>query len=80
MSNCPRCNSPQPHLHPAAQFEGEVDLCTNAFHLTVTPQNTIERIAKVYGKSREEALAEAYGDPREAREIERMAHEQDARD
>jgi len=61
MTNCPRCDSPQPHLHPAVQYGGEVELCTHAFHLTVTPQNTPERIASVYGKSREEALAEAFG-------------------
>ena len=36
---CPRCNSPAPHLHPAMQYEGEVQVCTHQFHL---PQN-IER-------------------------------------
>ncbi len=37
---CPQCNSPQPHLHPAVQFEGEVETCPHEFHLQVTPQNT----------------------------------------
>lgn len=36
---CPRCNSPQPHLHPAAQFEGEVQVCAHDFHSIVTNQN-----------------------------------------
>lgn len=43
---CPRCNSPQPHLHPAVQHEGEGVPCPDAFHLTVTPQNTHELIAR----------------------------------
>lgn len=37
--HCPRCNSPKPHLHPAAQFEGETQICAHAFHLIVTNQN-----------------------------------------
>lgn len=41
---CPRCGSPRPHLHPAIQFEGEVQPCSHAFHLQVTPENTPERI------------------------------------
>lgn len=45
--SCPTCGSPQPHLHPAVQFEGEVQPCLDAFHRTVTPQNTPERIAAV---------------------------------
>lgn len=45
-SKCPTCNSPAPHLHPAMQFEGEVQPCRDIWHLTVTPQNTPEKIAK----------------------------------
>lgn len=46
-TKCPTCNSPQPHLHPAMQHEGEVQPCRDAFHRIVTPQNTAEKIAAV---------------------------------
>lgn len=44
--NCPTCDSPKPHLHPAVQFEGEVQPCGDLFHRRVTPENTPERIAQ----------------------------------
>ena len=44
MDRCPRCDSPQPHLHPAVQCEGEVQLCSHEYHHQVTSQNTQERI------------------------------------
>lgn len=31
-SRCPTCNSPSPERHPAQGFEGEVTLCTDAWH------------------------------------------------
>jgi hypothetical protein len=40
MKPCKSCGSPQPHLHPAVQFEGEVETCTDDFHMRPTPQNT----------------------------------------
>lgn len=47
---CPRCASSFSHLHPAIQFEGEVETCTHDFHLTPTPQNTPAYIAAVHAK------------------------------
>jgi hypothetical protein len=44
---CKVCESPQPHLHPAVQHEGEVQLCRDDFHRTVTPQNSPAMIAEV---------------------------------
>ncbi len=29
---CPTCDSPSPHLHPAVQYEGEVQVCSNRWH------------------------------------------------
>lgn len=45
--NCPRCGSPDPHCHPAVQLEGEVQLCTDPYHLIPTNQNRPEYIAAV---------------------------------
>ena len=52
MDRCPRCDSPQPHLHPAVQAEGEVEVCAHDFHLTPTPQNAPEYIEGVRAKRR----------------------------
>lgn len=52
---CPRCGSPQPHLHPAVQHEGEVQVCLDEFHLRPTPQNTksyIYQVAEARRRSR----------------------------
>ena len=46
---CPTCDSPQPHLHPAVQWEGEVHICRDLFHRIVTPENTAERILERLG-------------------------------
>lgn len=54
---CPTCNSDHPHLHPAVQFEGEVEICTDAYHLIPTNQNREEYIASVHRKRAELAGA-----------------------
>lgn len=46
-AKCPTCDSPSPHLHPAVQHEGEVQLCHDAFHQRVTPENGPEKIAEI---------------------------------
>lgn len=48
---CKVCGSKQPHLHPAMQFGGEVELCTDAFHLQPTNQNRPEYIEAVKAKA-----------------------------
>jgi hypothetical protein len=49
MTECPRCASPAPHLHPAMQSEGEVEVCSDNFHKRVTAINTPERILEATG-------------------------------
>jgi hypothetical protein len=34
-------------MHPAVQFEGEVEVCIDDFHLRATPQNSQAYIAGV---------------------------------
>lgn len=53
---CKTCGSTAPHMHPAVQFEGEVQICRDAFHLTPTPQNSPAYIRAV------EDAREAAGD------------------
>lgn len=50
MKECPTCGSKAPHRHPAVQFEGEVEICTDEFHLKPTNQNTQEFIDMVLAK------------------------------
>lgn len=38
---CPRCGSPAPHLHPAVQAGGEVQVCPHEYHLIPTNQNRV---------------------------------------
>jgi hypothetical protein len=52
--NCPRCDSPSPERHPAVQHEGEVEICTDPFHLTPTNMNRPQIIAAVCAKIAEQ--------------------------
>lgn len=47
---CPTCDSPSPERHPAMAHEGEVELCTDAFHLIPTNQNRPAYIEAVLAK------------------------------
>jgi hypothetical protein len=55
---CPTCESPQPHLHPAVQHEGEVQPCGDAFHRIVTPQNPPQSWRKSHRPDAERAKDE----------------------
>jgi hypothetical protein len=56
---CPTCGASKPHLHPAAQHGGEIEICPDAFHLTPTPQNRPEYIAAVEAKRAAKAREES---------------------
>lgn len=77
-ARCPRCDSPSPHLHPAMQFEGEVQECSDAFHDRVTPQNTAERIAERKRQSLPRAPAPQGADSLEQRLADIRLYEQRA--
>ena len=49
-TRCPTCRSRDPHLHPAIQYEGEVEVCTDVYHLIPTNQNRLEYIEAVKAK------------------------------
>ena len=47
---CPTCNSPSPGRHPAMAWEGEVEICSDAYHLIQTNENRPQSIAAVREK------------------------------
>lgn len=50
MTKCNTCGSTAPHLHPPVQVGGEVEVCGDSFHLTITPQNKLSFIIEVERK------------------------------
>lgn len=46
-AGCETCPSRTPNLHPAVQDGGEVQLCPDVFHSTITPENTVARVAEL---------------------------------
>lgn len=65
-TRCPRCDSPSPNLHPAVQWEGEVQPCPDPWHFqTGTPGATrsrLEAILREYSDSPNELVPQPYRD------------------
>lgn len=59
---CSTCGATAPHMHPAVQHGGEVEVCTNDFHLKITPQNTFAYIDAVYAKRATRSRSAAPGE------------------
>lgn len=54
---CPRCGSPSPELHPAVQYEGEVQPCSHEFHGRTTPSADAVAEANIVAKNIAEDLS-----------------------
>lgn len=51
---CPSCESPAPHLHPAVQHEGEVQLCKDKWHASTTRgRDMLTRVSAPQGSGKE---------------------------
>jgi hypothetical protein len=70
---CPTCNSYAPHLHPAVQWDGEVHVCSDEFHLQETPMN-LERYRQ-FVRDRRQDLATAEANDLDPRGLEYMTNE-----
>lgn len=63
MERCPTCDSPSPHMHPAVQYEGEVGICTDDFHLSnFDGMNRPEYIKMVLDERAKKRAAQAAAD------------------
>lgn len=50
-NNCPRCDSPEPRLHPAVQEGGEVSICPDPYHTPPVVITTEDIIASLVTKA-----------------------------
>lgn len=60
-TKCPRCGSPDPKLHPAVQYEGEVQICAHTYHTSVIHDYLCRCDVCIADKQRAHDLAKAHG-------------------